>query len=325
MLNQDICLPRLVQHPSHNALVSALSSLRPAPASFLSPVAPPLDARCISYMTKLISSDLSWLDESQGEDVRALASELISLQCGRAAAPSMTRTFAIPMSKSSLSGALEDSIDIQIHEPTLTADSLGLKTWASSFLLSRILHILVPPLLLQHSSSDPLTVLELGSGTGLVGISLAKLFTDMVQCTLTDYLPEIIDNLYGNLALNGLQLESSEPIGATTAVELLDWNMPERSRLVGKRFGLVVASDFMYAPSHALLVPAMFDHFSECYVLAAYPLRSSNTDLIDTFKKEMAKSWREVQRGIEMGYDDWGGNEQVSCHWHLYTRQCDAV
>lgn len=219
----------------------------------------------------------------------------------------MTRTFRIPSSKSDPPYQV-----IKIHEPTLTSDSLGLKTWSTSFLLSRVLADILAPFI-SSERGVPLRGLELGSGTGLVGISIA--LTTQIQMTLSDYLTEINDNLRRNADMNGC---------VDTDVVLLDWTRPDRSPIFEQSFNLVVASDFMYAADHPTLVVEMFRHFTQIggLVVAAYPLRSSNVDFIQTFTKGMnSPDWIELKTGQVEGYDDWGGTDPVQCRWHLFQKE----
>jgi predicted nicotinamide N-methyase len=46
-------------------------------------------------------------------------------------------------------------------------------------------------------------VLELGSGTGIAGLSVLK-FTTCKNCMLSDYLPEVIENCRRNCRHNGM-------------------------------------------------------------------------------------------------------------------------
>lgn len=77
----------------------------------------------------------------------------------------MTRTWVIPMSL----GIPETKIELR--EPPLTGDWLGLKTWGTSYVISKKLeHIGTEYLAHLHGKSSPGAhqVLELGAGTGLV-------------------------------------------------------------------------------------------------------------------------------------------------------------
>jgi hypothetical protein len=110
---------------------------------------------------------------------------------------------------------------LAIREPPLTGDSLGHKTWGSSYALAGLLHEfaagplahLFPP----GAMSTPEEVLELGSGTGLLGLAAACVWKANV--VLTD-LPTIIANLMHNAELN---TEVVEGRGGRTEVAPLTW------------------------------------------------------------------------------------------------------
>ncbi|KAI6821147.1 hypothetical protein KC332_g9423 [Hortaea werneckii] len=118
----------------------------------------------------------------------------------------------------------DEVLSIHLHEPALTADNLGLKTWASSYLLAKRLVLLhsdkeetdfstttnpPAPQLLPVLPPDA-EILELGSGTGLVGMAAARVLQRKVW--LTD-LEGIVGNLERNVRGNwkvvaGLSRES---------------------------------------------------------------------------------------------------------------------
>ncbi|CCG84181.1 protein of unknown function [Taphrina deformans PYCC 5710] len=298
-------LPPLRSSPGYESLRSALARLTPSPASFTAPVEDALPTASITWLTRLVASPLAWLSPGQAEEILSLGSAVLSLQCGRSAAPSMTRSFTVPTHADDTRPAA--AVVIDIHEPTLTADSLGLKTWSTSFLLARRLSTIFP-----GPARDCGSMLELGSGTGLVGIACARVLRGHV--TLTDYLDDITQNLRRNVHGNGI---------TNGRVEWLDWTRPGESSIYHESYDLVVASDFMYDVSHPALVVDMFNHFTAARgrVLAAYPLRPSNADFIKDFTSRMAASrWTVLESGVESGYDDWGGDEGVTVHWHLYRR-----
>lgn len=95
------------------------------------------------------------------------------------------------------------AFELRIREPALTGDGLGLKTWGSSYAMARILRQLgdssLSHLLSADDKSATLSVLELGAGTGLLGLAAAVIWG--VAVVATD-LPEIVDNLAFNIAQN---------------------------------------------------------------------------------------------------------------------------
>ena len=142
------------------------------------------------------------------------------------AMPEMTRTWVIPASASI------PELKFEIREPPLTGDNLGLKTWGTAYAIAKKLEDFGQTYFIDlingkgDSSSDssggrydtsPMRVLELGAGTGLVGIAAGAIWsTDVV---LTD-LNEIQDNLLHNIRKNSSLVDYR---GGNISGEILDW------------------------------------------------------------------------------------------------------
>jgi hypothetical protein len=99
------------------------------------------------------------------------------------------------------------TFELTIREPPITGGSLGLKTWGSSFVLAQLLPQFAETFLshLLSSEGSRIPVLELGSGTGLLGMAAACLW--QVPVTLTD-MPDIMTNLIHNAEANREVVES---------------------------------------------------------------------------------------------------------------------
>jgi hypothetical protein len=128
---------------------------------------------------------------------------------------------------------------LTIREPPITGGSLGLKTWGSSYVLAQLLpHFATTSLAHLLSSEQPRTpVLELGSGTGLLGLAAACLWH--VPVTLTD-MPDIMPNLIHNAGANR---EIVESLGGSINTAPLVWGNQPRS---DTRF----EAPFQYKVSH---------------------------------------------------------------------------
>ena len=234
------------------------------------------------------------------------------------AQPTLTRTFKIPNLSPDAS-----PIQIQLREPSLTADNLGHKTWLASYLLARrlpSLNHLLPPFKDLPSTYSP-QILELGSGTGLLGIAAAALYPD-ATIHLTD-LEAIVPNLEANVKANeALFSESSCP-----SVGVLDWSATYPGKL-NRRYNLILASDPLYSPSHpawlAKTIHKYLDSHPMSRVVVELPLREAYVPEVEEFKERMAGiDLVLLDSGEELGTEDWGddtghGREEVRCWWGVW-------
>ncbi|MCJ1291649.1 hypothetical protein MMC34_003194 [Xylographa carneopallida] len=253
------------------------------------------------------------------------------------AMPSVDRTFHVPISVDPSS----TRIPIVLREPSLTADNLGHKTWGASYMLAKRLSQLSQYLSVlqnkglrdkvQHSAqnikdaqdgvdiSSP-RVLELGAGTGLLGIAAAAIIRANVD--LTD-LPDIYENLAYN-ALRNRQLAESH--GGSLTTFALDWSdLPSPDTVRGKQYDMILAADPLYSPEH----PSMLADTIALYLLAEsssrvvveLPLREAYQPEVDHFRDSMKRKGLTIMaEGEEVGYDDWGnGSQEIRCWWGVWA------
>jgi hypothetical protein len=142
--------------------------------------------------------------------------------------PEMIRTWVVP------SSATLPELRFDIREPPLTGDNLGLKTWGTAFAIVKRLEEIGTKYLShfldseskKHDTTAPdfgksgVRVLELGSGTGLVGIAAGAIWKS--EIFLTD-LPEIEENLLFNIHRN---VKTVESLGGRLEGGVLDWKDP---------------------------------------------------------------------------------------------------
>lgn len=235
------------------------------------------------YLNKVLSSCFS-----ADEEILQLASLRISENCGRTARPNFQRRIR-------LRGF---DPEILLNEPALTADSLGLKTWGSSLVLSELVVAGNERLIM-----DP--VLELGAGTGLVGITIGLLGHSV---TLTD-LPEIMPNLEKNVEINGLN---------HLHCHVLDWTDPSSfiKECGDVRYNTIVVADPIYSPEHPRWVVNMMTKFlaqsPEARVLLQIPIRNM-------FDRERDMLWRILEQEklrvvddrLMDGFDDFGAQQFI--------------
>ncbi|KAK1247155.1 hypothetical protein MKX07_002064 [Trichoderma sp. CBMAI-0711] len=221
--------PQMWQRPSYEVLLAILQSLELSPpvwnhrqrqADILAQqesLATQRKAEVTRYLSSVIKSPLAWIDDYDKQEVLwELASKRMSERCGRTAMGEVTRRWPFEGD-----GVACEPFELIIKEPALTGDSLGFKTWGSSYVLSRHLPRLAATSLFklfdETLGQPPPTVLELGSGTGLLGVAAAALWQTHV--ILSD-LPNIVPNLKDNTERNRSLVQAR---GGSMSVGPLTW------------------------------------------------------------------------------------------------------
>ncbi|KAK7748327.1 Protein-lysine N-methyltransferase rrg1 [Diatrype stigma] len=278
-----------------------------------------------AYLSSIIKSSLEWIqDEDERELVWTEASRRLSERCGRAGMGEITRRWPFGDGNPG-----QPSFELIIREPPIVGDSLGLKTWGSSYTLARSLNQVgtLSHLLDADRSSTPLNVLELGSGTGLLGMAAAALWKTHV--VLTD-LPEIVPNLAFNVEGNRSVVEA---LGGSIEAGALTWGgtgEDDMGRLSEKnQFHIILIADALYDDDHPrLLWSAILDHLANdkhARAVLVAPLRDSTAmKLLQEFRSVAARGPRPLvclEENTLIGQDDWGEDEETSlveCWWGVF-------
>ncbi|KAG0141186.1 hypothetical protein CROQUDRAFT_136290 [Cronartium quercuum f. sp. fusiforme G11] len=271
-----------------------------------------------NWLTRLmaLSLRLSSVDQSSNvsndwEALAAFAGDAVALLTGSPATTTQPFTrrsvFKVNLGQQSV------SIEIVIREETMSYAAIGCQTWNSAPLLccrigaqpfhffpqlvstfpsasddnhQKLIQMLYPdtPLFAKPSTPPgfiprrPLKVLELGSGTGLVGITAAVVLARLLQfipidsvfdieLLLTDYHSKVLGNLRHNLELNAKNYSLPDYCQSTLSVrvEELDWRMLEGSSLARtgyqNSFDVILGSDLVYEPQHAIWVSNAVRYF----------------------------------------------------------------
>lgn len=339
-------LPQLYTKPAAHILLEALALLTTVPPSWEKSrasgpsnqsgdaVAGQIDINpegVTRYLTSIVSSGLRWIeDEDAKEAIYKQASARLSERSGRSAMGSMSRTFQIPTAT--------NPFELSIHEPAMTGDELGLKTWAASYLLAKRLHKFH---LTPSEDTRKLRVLELGSGTGLVGLAMAGLGAHV---HLTD-MSSICPNLARNVRANYHTISQNNGSARTAT---LDWSCPALyepfddhvtpygASNVPEKFPLILAADSLYAPDHPRMlansIAQWLSREDEAKVIVEFPYRDAYLPQIKDFRQRMSDIGLEiVDQGEENGFDDWqsstnyGADEDeddaviVTCWWSCWA------
>ncbi|KAI8985644.1 hypothetical protein BD414DRAFT_488762 [Trametes punicea] len=205
------------------------------------------------------------IDESR-RTVDALirdAASLLAVCAGTAAAGTVTRRFSFG------TPGLKSPVEVQLTDIPISVDgnaaTVGAHTWGSACLLAEM--VVESPErfgLLQDSIGRGLRILELGAGTGLVSLALAKLLsvishsqaTSKPTVVATDYHPEVLNNLAYNIKANF----SEDPnLGISISAHSLDWSLfsdaaADLTTLVAPLdapFDIIFGADIIYEPAHA--------------------------------------------------------------------------
>jgi predicted nicotinamide N-methyase len=173
------------------------------------------------------------------------AVSLLALFTGSESEQAITRKFSFPV----LGG---QPVEVELNDaPLLSEDhtSVGLQSWASSILLAE--RLCADPgkygLDLTTRCGGGLRVLELGAGTGLLSIAVARILARVQPppfIVATDFHLDVLANLQRNVDSN----DDTQGI----LVRELDWSQPNSSSAPFDRpFDVILAADVVYEPTHA--------------------------------------------------------------------------
>jgi hypothetical protein len=236
------------------------------------------------------------------------------------------RTFCIPLSST-------ENVTFQIAEPAISAQGLSLQTWTSSYLLAKLLHTLEDVQIPTITIEKIVPVLELGAGTGLVGLTAAM--TWRVPVVLTDLEP-IVPGLAHNIALNQTALQSrNDGTYATVTCGSLDWNEPSKLSLYTdgcydpasanySKASIVLAADTVYSAEHPRLLTDTIckwlapDSTSRCIIM--YPMRVAYLDQIRHLWLLLEEAGLEaIQEGREQASErDASWDDELLCEWSIW-------
>jgi len=342
MATSVLDFPQVWQRPTYTELLACLQNLRYEPpvwghstsrrtmindhqqsAQFQREVA--------GYLSALVKSGFSWISEDDERDVLyEQASRRISERCGRAGMGELVRRWPFQGADG------QSSFELVIREPPITGDALGLKTWASSYALAQQLERIARTSLahlIQLDKPNKFTrILELGSGTGLLGMAAAAQWRANV---LLSDLPQIMANLKFNVDTNR---DTVSHFGGSIDQAALTWGGPlddddgskdDECFTHKNQFNVILAADGVYDDDHPeLLAAAVCEHLSTSsgarFVLMS-PLRDSlTTVLLNKLRSILGESSLGLaclEEHIIDAQDDWNEDrdaQDVKCWWAIF-------
>lgn len=236
----------------------------------------------------------------------------------------LTRDFSFPIASGS-------TIDVTLNDAPLSGTDhtdVGLQSWGASIVLSSMMCEEPGRFGLSKTTiKEGANIIELGAGTGLVSLMLAKLLPKIevhgACIAATDYHPAVLENCKLNIDTN---FSSEERERSLVDTAILDWSQPPPE--LQSTADLLIASDVIYAPDHArwlrdctahLLKPdgtfwlmvtvrktGKFEGIPETVEAAFVPELCPKDDKGRIFKithKESAEKRRGIGRGDETGYN----------------------
>ncbi|KAK7209471.1 hypothetical protein V2G26_016649 [Clonostachys chloroleuca] len=158
----------------------------------------------------------------------------------------ITREFSFPVTKDDSHGPV--TVDIRLNDGLAGMDSsqpddVGLQSWGASIVVSKLLCQEPARFGLTTSSLSPSPrIIELGAGTGLVGLVMAKLLPHLgisdPTVIATDYHPAVLENLRSNIKTNFPRLDETRIEAA-----LLDWASPNLEHPLDAPADMLIATD----------------------------------------------------------------------------------
>ncbi|KAF2033094.1 hypothetical protein EK21DRAFT_59189 [Setomelanomma holmii] len=158
----------------------------------------------------------------------------------------LTREFSFSMSNG-------EEVEVTLNDAPLSGTDhtdVGLQSWGASIVLSDMMCARPARFgLTSQSLPEDAKIIELGAGTGLVSLTLAKLLPrfDVLNADIaaTDYHPAVLENCKMNIASNFPTATNKKAVHTM----LLDWSQPHST--LKATADMLIASDVVYAPEHA--------------------------------------------------------------------------
>jgi predicted RNA methylase len=121
-------------------------------------------------------------------------------------------------------------------------------------------------------------VLELGTGTGMVGLVCDHL--GAAEIHVTDYHPRVLENVAHNIKLNNSHAQ-------VAPLDFIKVSRGEAPEWEGRQFDIVIASDLLYEMEHADHLPVAVSKLMRKEFYFMIPLRSTHWEEVNHFEQKM--------------------------------------
>ncbi|XP_047569768.1 protein-lysine N-methyltransferase EEF2KMT isoform X3 [Lutra lutra] len=162
-----------------------------------------------------------------------------------------------------------DSVTLSESTAIVSHGTTGLVTWDAALYLAE--WAIENPSAFAHR-----IVLELGSGAGLTGLAICKTCCPSTYI-FSDYHTCVLEQLRGNILLNGLSLEpdTTDPArhpehnaynseSPRVTVAHLDWDVVTTPELAAFQPDVIIAADVLYCPETVLSLVRVLQRLSAC-------------------------------------------------------------
>ncbi|KAI1184184.1 hypothetical protein F5B17DRAFT_413106 [Nemania serpens] len=159
-----------------------------------------------------------------------------------------------------------ETITVQLTDSLAGRDNtdhtdVGLQSWGAAFIFTELMCANPTRLNLTRDALGPAPrIIELGAGTGLVGIALHKILPRLgvpaPTIIATDFHPAVLRNLQANIIKNFPMLDRDNMNSAASSPSIqaapLNWETPDLSAPLDQQAEVLVATDVIYDPEHAV-------------------------------------------------------------------------
>ncbi|XP_041853244.1 protein-lysine N-methyltransferase EEF2KMT isoform X2 [Melanotaenia boesemani] len=152
-----------------------------------------------------------------------------------------------------------DAVSLLESVALISEGTTGLVTWEAALYLAEWA--------LDHKQVfTGRSVLELGSGVGLTGITICRSCSPH-RFVFSDFHPTVLQKLRDNVHLNGLSNDSSPVV----SVDELDWTTVTEEKLREIRADVVIAADVVYDPEVAESLVKLLSKILSCWSVEVQP------------------------------------------------------